>query len=140
MTGLIREHATLAPSSRKLNWACVAVVSHLAGRCWRSLQKEHGEDESEATRAGARSMPAEVRPAPALVAAAPGAAAPASPGSQPLTNPNEVQQAIADLENITPSVLDEALMGAHLRLCGYGGSGADSREVAGELATDSAQF
>ncbi|APD48006.1 hypothetical protein KQ302_06535 [Synechococcus sp. CS-602] len=132
---LIREHATLR-QQQELNWAALQSFRTLAGRVLEELQKEHGEDESEAT--APRSINASGGPAGSGAgAAAPGAAAPASPGSTAADEPDEVQQAIADLENINAHLFSiEALMERIFDVRVPEEVEQKFREVAGELAPD----
>jgi hypothetical protein len=121
---LIRENPTLR-QQQELSWAALQSFRTLAGRVMDELQKQ--QDGSEA-KGPAADVPA--APAPAELAAAGGTAEAAS-------EPDALQQAMADLENINAHLFSiEALMERIFDVRVPEPVEQMFREVAGELAPD----
>ncbi|MBM5814477.1 MAG: hypothetical protein FJ062_06990 [Cyanobacteria bacterium M_DeepCast_100m_m1_067] len=117
---LIRENPTLR-QQQELNWAALQSFRTLAGRVMEELQKQQ-----EAAEAAAN-------PAPA--AQAPGAGA--DQAVDQAVEPDAVQQAMADLENINAHLFSiEALMERIFDVRVPEEVEQKFREVAGELAPD----
>ncbi|MGL6134581.1 MAG: hypothetical protein ACRC1L_10400 [Prochlorococcaceae cyanobacterium] len=113
---LIRENPTLR-QQQELNWAALQSFRTLAGRVMEELQKR--QDASEA-------QPAAVAPAAGL---------PAEPEAQ--SEPDAMQQAMADLENINAHLFSiEALMERIFDVRVPEEVECTFREQAGELAPD----
>ena len=113
---LIRENPTLR-QQQELNWAALQSFRTLAGRVLEELQKQHGD--------------AEVPPAAGLEAAAAGAGA-----VSPIEG-DGIQQAMADLENITAHLFSiEVLMERIFDVRVPDQVEQKFRELAGELAPD----
>jgi hypothetical protein len=109
---LIRENPSLR-QQQELNWAALQSFRTLAGRVLEELQKHHGDSE-----------------APALVPTEP---ANADSGDEP----DAMQQALADLENINAHLFSiEALMERVFDVRVPEEVEQKFREVAGELAPD----
>jgi len=120
---LIRENPTLR-QQRELNWAALQSFRTLAGRVMEELQKQQ-----EASESAAHSTP----PAPAV----PGGGAGADQASDQADEPDAVQQAMADLENINAHLFSiEALMERIFDVRVPEEVEQKFREVAGELAPD----
>lgn len=114
---MIRENPTLR-QQQELNWAALQSFRTLAGRVLDELQKQHGDGEPAA--------------AASLEAAGPaaGSAAPAEPA-------DGIQQAMADLENITAHLFSiEVLMERIFDVRVPEQVEQKFRELAGELAPD----
>jgi hypothetical protein len=120
---LIRENPTLR-QQQELNWAALQSFRTLAGRVMEELQKQQ-----EASESAAHSTP----PAPAV----PGGGAGADQASDQADEPDAVQQAMADLENINAHLFSiEALMERIFDVRVPEEVEQKFREVAGELAPD----
>ena len=120
---LIRENPTLR-QQQELNWAALQSFRTLAGRVMEELQKQQ-----EAAESTAQSTP----PAPAV----PGGGAGADQASDQADEPDAVQQAMADLENINAHLFSiEALMERIFDVRVPEEVEQKFREVAGELAPD----
>ena len=120
---LIRENPTLR-QQQELNWAALQSFRTLAGRVMEELQKQQ-----EAAESTAQSTP----PAPAV----PGGGAGADQASDQAAEPDAVQQAMADLENINAHLFSiEALMERIFDVRVPEEVEQKFREVAGELAPD----
>ena len=120
---LIRENPTLR-QQQELNWAALQSFRTLAGRVMEELQKQQEAAESAANSAN---------PAPAVSAAGAGA----DQSSDPVSEPDAVQQAMADLENINAHLFSiEALMERIFDVRVPEEVEQKFREVAGELAPD----
>jgi hypothetical protein len=116
---LIRENPTLR-QQQELNWAALQSFRTLAGRVLEDLQKLHGEGESEVG----------PTPPPAAAGSAPAASAPDN-------EPDSMQQAIGDLENINAHLFSiEALMERIFDVRVPEEVEQKFRELAGELAPD----
>ncbi len=113
---LIRENPTLR-QQQELSWASLQAFRTLAGRVLEELQKQHGDGE-----------PA---PAAGLETAGPGGPAGAAPEG------DGIQQAMADLENITAHLFSiEVLMERIFDVRVPDQVEQTFRELAGELAPD----
>ena len=111
---LIRENPTLR-QQQELNWAALQAFRTLAGRVLDELQKQHGDGE-----------PAAPGPEPAASGAA-------TVGGEP----DAIQQAMADLENITAHLFSiEVLMERIFDVRVPEPVEQTFRELAGELAPD----
>ena len=120
---LIRENPTLR-QQQELDWAALQSFRTLAGRVMEELQKQQ-----EASESAAHSTP----PAPAV----PGGGAGADQASDQADEPDAVQQAMADLENINAHLFSiEALMERIFDVRVPEEVEQKFREVAGELAPD----
>jgi hypothetical protein len=120
---LIRENPTLR-QQQELNWAALQSFRTLAGRVMEELQKQQEASESAASAAG---------PAPSV----PGAGAVADQAGEQAGEPDAVQQAMADLENINAHLFSiEALMERIFDVRVPEEVEQKFREVAGELAPD----
>jgi hypothetical protein len=120
---LIRENPTLR-QQQELNWAALQSFRTLAGRVMEELQKQQ-----EASESAAHSTP----PAPAV----PGGGAGADQASDQADEPDAVQQAMADLENINAHLFSiEALMERIFDVRVPDAVEQKFRELAGELAPD----
>jgi hypothetical protein len=120
---LIRENPTLR-QQQELNWAALQSFRTLAGRVMEELQKQQEASESAASAAG---------PAPSV----PGAGAVADQAGEQASEPDAVQQAMADLENINAHLFSiEALMERIFDVRVPEEVEQKFREVAGELAPD----
>ena len=120
---LIRENPTLR-QQQELNWAALQSFRTLAGRVMEELQKQQEASESAANAAG---------PAPSV----PGAGAVADQAGEQAGEPDAVQQAMADLENINAHLFSiEALMERIFDVRVPEEVEQKFREVAGELAPD----
>ncbi len=120
---LIRENPTLR-QQQELNWAALQSFRTLAGRVMEELQKQQEAAESAANSAN---------PAPAVSAAGTGA----DQSSDQASEPDAVQQAMADLENINAHLFSiEALMERIFDVRVPEEVEQKFREVAGELAPD----
>lgn len=118
---MIRENPTLR-QQQELNWAALQSFRTLAGRVLEDLQKLHGDGEVEAE--GAPTPP------PTAAGASPGPGAPA-------TEPDSIQQAMGDLENINAHLFSiEALMERIFDVRVPEEVEQKFRELAGELAPD----
>ena len=113
---LIRENPTLR-QQQELNWAALQSFRTLAGRVLEELQKQHGDAEPaapsglETTTAGA--------------------------SSAPTAEPDGIQQALADLENISAHLFSiEVLMERIFDVRVPDPVEQKFRELAGELAPD----
>ncbi|MEB3307509.1 MAG: hypothetical protein VKK98_05075 [Cyanobacteriota bacterium] len=119
---LIREHPTLR-QQQELNWAALQAFRTLAGRVLDDLQKQHGDAESGGDGSGG---------AGSEEAAAGAASAATAP-----TEPDSVQQAMSDLENITAHLFSiEVLMERIFDVRVPESVERTFRELAGELAPD----
>jgi hypothetical protein len=117
---LIRENPTLR-QQQELNWAALQAFRTLAGRVLDELQKRHGD--------GAQG------PAGAPVSA--GDAAAGVGAAAPDDEPDAIQQAMADLENINAHLFSiEALMERIFDVRVSEEVEQTFRELAGELAPD----
>ncbi|MEB3104150.1 MAG: hypothetical protein VKN17_00040 [Cyanobacteriota bacterium] len=115
---LIRENPTLR-QQQELNWAALQSFRTLAGRVLEELQKQHGDSE-----------PA---PAPGLETAGAGS----GEGSGAPAEADGIQQAMADLENITAHLFSiEVLMERIFDVRVPDQVEQKFRELAGELAPD----
>jgi hypothetical protein len=123
---LIRENPTLR-QQQELNWAALQSFRTLAGRVMEELQKHH--DAAEASSApGAPGQPS-------LELA--GSGRPPESGPHHGANPEAMQQALADLENINAHLFSiEALMERIFDVRVPEEVEQKFREVAGELAPD----
>lgn len=111
---LIRENPTLR-QQQELNWAALQAFRTLAGRVLDELQKQHGDGE----------------------AAAPGPEPVASGAATAGDEPDAIQQAMADLENITAHLFSiEVLMERIFDVRVPEPVEKVFRELAGELAPD----
>ena len=120
---LIRENPTLR-QQQELNWAALQSFRTLAGRVMEELQKQQEASESAANADG---------PAPSV----PGAGAVADQAGDQAGEPDAVQQAMADLENINAHLFSiEALMERIFDVRVPEEVEQKFREVAGELAPD----
>jgi hypothetical protein len=120
---LIRENPTLR-QQQELNWAALQSFRTLAGRVMEELQKQQEASESAANADG---------PAPSV----PGAGAVADQAGEQAGEPDAVQQAMADLENINAHLFSiEALMERIFDVRVPEEVEQKFREVAGELAPD----
>ena len=120
---LIRENPTLR-QQQELNWAALQSFRTLAGRVMEELQKQQEASESAANAAGS---------APSV----PGAGADADQAGEQAGEPDAVQQAMADLENINAHLFSiEALMERIFDVRVPEEVEQKFREVAGELAPD----
>jgi hypothetical protein len=120
---LIRENPTLR-QQQELNWAALQSFRTLAGRVMEELQKQQEASESAANATG---------PAPSV----PGAGAVADQAGEQAGEPDAVQQAMADLENINAHLFSiEALMERIFDVRVPEEVEQKFREVAGELAPD----
>lgn len=120
---LIRENPTLR-QQQELSWAALQSFRTLAGRVMEELQKQQE---------AADSAPQQPNAAPA----APGEAGVADQVSDQSTEPDAVQQAMADLENINAHLFSiEALMERIFDVRVPEEVEQKFREVAGELAPD----
>ena len=118
---LIRENPTLR-QQQELNWAALQAFRTLAGRVLDDLQKQHGDGESSDGPGSGSSDPA-----PA------GSASPTSTTAEP----DAIQQAMADLENITAHLFSiEVLMERIFDVRVPEAVERSFRELAGELAPD----
>ncbi|MEB3262711.1 MAG: hypothetical protein VKK94_07110 [Cyanobacteriota bacterium] len=118
---LIRENPTLR-QQQELNWAALQAFRTLAGRVLDDLQKQHGDGEA-ADGSGPGATEATV-------------AGPASPASTS-AEPDPIQQAMADLENITAHLFSiEVLMERIFDVRVPESVEHTFRELAGELAPD----
>jgi hypothetical protein len=118
---LIRENPSLR-QQQELNWAALQSFRTLAGRVLEELQKQHGDGDST--------------PAPPQGDSAPGGA-PTPPGGTVAAEPDAIQQAMADLENINAHLFSiEALMERIFDVRVPEDVEQKFREVAGELAPD----
>ncbi len=116
---LIRENPTLR-QQQELNWAALQSFRTLAGRALEELQKIHGDGES--------SPPASSSLAPAV---------PPGSGHGEGSEPDAIQQAIGDLENINAHLFSiEALMERIFDVRVPDEVEQKFREMAGELAPD----
>lgn len=121
---LIRENPTLR-QQQELNWAALQSFRTLAGRVMEELQKQ--QDAAEA---------ASAQPPASPQAASPQAITPAAPSDQ-AGEPDALQQAMADLENINAHLFSiEALMERIFDVRVPEEVEQKFREVAGELAPD----
>ncbi len=119
---LIRENPTLR-QQQELNWAALQSFRTLAGRVMEELQKQQEATEAAATQANG---------APAGQGAAGSAAV-----EDQAAEPDAVQQAMADLENINAHLFSiEALMERIFDVRVPEEVEQKFREVAGELAPD----
>ena len=119
---LIRENPSLR-QQQELNWAALQSFRTLAGRVLEELQKQHGDGEAP--------PPASPQPEPST----PGGSA--SPSSTAAAEPDALQQAMADLENINAHLFSiEALMERIFDVRVPEEVEQKFREVAGELAPD----
>ena len=119
---LIRENPTLR-QQQELNWAALQSFRTLAGRVMEELQKQQEATEAAATQANG---------APAGQGAAGSAAV-----EDQAAEPDAVQQALADLENINAHLFSiEALMERIFDVRVPEEVEQKFREVAGELAPD----
>ena len=119
---MIREHPTLR-QQQELNWAALQAFRTLAGRVLDDLQKQHGDAESVGDGSGG---------AGSEEAAAGAASAATAP-----TEPDSVQQAMSDLENITAHLFSiEVLMERIFDVRVPESVERTFRELAGELAPD----
>jgi hypothetical protein len=118
---LIRENPSLR-QQQELNWAALQSFRTLAGRVLEELQKQLGDGD----------------PSAAATQADPGASAtPAAPGGAVAAEPDALQQAMADLENINAHLFSiEALMERVFDVRVPEEVEQKFREVAGELAPD----
>ena len=118
---LIRENPSLR-QQQELNWAALQSFRTLAGRVLEELQKHYGDGaEPGAAAAAAGSAPSEA----------------VHPGAAAATEPDAVQQAMADLENINAHLFSiEALMERVFDVRVPEEVEQKFREVAGELAPD----
>ncbi|MCP9890744.1 hypothetical protein KBY57_06695 [Cyanobium sp. Aljojuca 7D2] len=120
---LIRENPTLR-QQQELNWAALQSFRTLAGRVMEELQKQQEAAESATNQPNAAS-------------AAPGAAVVADQASEEAGEPDALQQAMADLENINAHLFSiEALMERIFDVRVPEEVEQKFREVAGELAPD----
>ncbi|MEX0587698.1 MAG: hypothetical protein WD136_00400 [Cyanobium sp.] len=120
---LIRENPTLR-QQQELSWAALQSFRTLAGRVMEELQKQQE---------AADSAPQQPNAAPA----APSEAVVADQASDQSTEPDAVQQAMADLENINAHLFSiEALMERIFDVRVPEEVEQKFREVAGELAPD----
>jgi hypothetical protein len=120
---LIRENPTLR-QQQELNWAALQSFRTLAGRVMEELQKQADAASGDGAPQG-----------PASVSAEAGAAAVAPPDGPP--EPDALQQAMADLENINAHLFSiEALMERIFDVRMPEEVEQKFREVAGELAPD----
>ena len=114
---LIRENPTLR-QQQELSWAALQSFRTLAGRALEELQKLHGDGDSQ----------------PAVPPAASAAAAGATADGP---EPDAMQQAMADLENINAHLFSiEVLMERIFDVRVPDGVEQKFRELAGELAPD----
>jgi hypothetical protein len=118
---LIRENPTLR-QQQELNWAALQSFRTLAGRVLEELQKVHGDGAETSTPA----------------TGSPAGATPEGPTSSAATaDPDAIQQAMADLENINAHLFSmEALMERVFDVRVPEEVEQKFREVAGELAPD----
>ena len=123
---LIRENSSLR-QQQELNWAALQSFRTLAGRVLEELQKQYGEADAPAAdgaRAAGGSAAADA--GKAATAAAPGA-----------PEPDAIQQAMGDLENINAHLFSiEVLMERIFDVRVPEQVEQKFREVAGELAPD----
>lgn len=120
---LIRENPTLR-QQQELNWAALQSFRTLAGRVMEELQKQQEAAESAAN-------------SPQSAPAVPGAGGGADQASDQAAEPDAVQQAMADLENINAHLFSiEALMERIFDVRVPEEVEQKFREVAGELAPD----
>jgi hypothetical protein len=120
---LIRENPTLR-QQQELNWAALQSFRTLAGRVMEELQKQQEASESSAN---------QVNPAPASQAGG----AIADQAADHAGEPDALQQAMADLENINAHLFSiEALMERIFDVRVPEEVEQKFREVAGELAPD----
>jgi hypothetical protein len=119
---LIRENPSLR-QQQELNWAALQSFRTLAGRVLEELQKQTGDGDTSLT------PPPQVEPA---------SGGPAStPGGTVAAEPDAIQQAMADLENINAHLFSiEALMERIFDVRVPEDVEQKFREVAGELAPD----
>ncbi|MBD2422204.1 hypothetical protein [Cyanobium sp. FACHB-13342] len=120
---LIRENPTLR-QQQELNWAALQSFRTLAGRVMEELQKQQEAAESAAN-------------SPQSAPAVPGAGGGTDQASDQAAEPDAVQQAMADLENINAHLFSiEALMERIFDVRVPEEVEQKFREVAGELAPD----
>ena len=120
---LIRENPTLR-QQQELNWAALQSFRTLAGRVMEELQKQQEAAESAAN-------------SPQSAPAVPGAGGGADQALDQAAEPDAVQQAMADLENINAHLFSiEALMERIFDVRVPEEVEQKFREVAGELAPD----
>ncbi|MFN5118225.1 MAG: hypothetical protein ACK5FE_12340 [Cyanobacteriota bacterium] len=117
---LIRENPSLR-QQQELNWAALQSFRTLAGRVLEELQKHYGDGAEPGAAAAAGPAPTEAT----------------HPGAAAATEPDAVQQAMADLENINAHLFSiEALMERVFDVRVPEEVEQKFREVAGELAPD----
>jgi hypothetical protein len=119
---LIRENPSLR-QQQELNWAALQSFRTLAGRVLEELQKQSGDSDPS--------------PPPAPQGESSGGATLASPAGTVAPEPDALQQAMADLENINAHLFSiEALMERIFDVRVPEDVEQKFREVAGELAPD----